>query len=333
MKHKSVDIDLLLSALLLFSALIGLLYSSRLMAEAAPTTQASAATTEAKPAVAASSATVSQEPDNGLATVSADEALEILQPLIESESIEPLVEEVAKMPLDKITPIIENILGNEEQLFDRSDRLQILFGIADGYKTLEDKKHILDFIIDPRYRYMRDGNPIMYIAATSSYPQIIPVIKEWYSKKVAKQFNKDVLRDQLEMNALVHAVEQKDLNALTIMKKYGVDMTKKRMGILLHDAVRYKVGRDIIEFLLGQGADVNYALGDYTPIMEAVNNNDLDTVKLLVERGADPSKVVNNAVGNALELSEGQERIAIQTYLVDHGARHHEDKQETNLEF
>ena len=245
-----------------------------------------------------------------------------MQPLIESESIEPLVEEVVKMPLDTITPIIENILGNDEQLFDRSDRLQILFGIADGYKTLEDKKHILDFIIDPRYRYMRDGNPIMYIAATSSYPQIIPVIKEWYSKKVAKQFNKDVLRDQLEMNALVHAVEQKDLNALTIMKKYGVDMTKKRMGILLHDAVRYKVGRDIIEFLLGQGADVNYALGDYTPIMEAVNNNDLDTVKLLVERGADPSKVVNNAVGNALELSEGEERIAIQAYFVEHGARH-----------
>ena len=43
MKHKSVDIDLLLSALLLFSVLIGLLYSSRLMAEAASTTQASAA--------------------------------------------------------------------------------------------------------------------------------------------------------------------------------------------------------------------------------------------------------------------------------------------------
>jgi ankyrin repeat protein len=56
--------------------------------------------------------------------------------------------------------------------------------------------------------------------------------------------------------------------------------------------------------------------------MEAVNNNDLDTVKLLVERGADPSKVVNNAVGNALELSEGEERIAIQAYFVEHGARH-----------
>lgn len=296
-QHKRADINLLLGALLLFSIIIGLLHSTHIAAQEAAATEA---------------------------TSNTDESLERVQPLIETDSLEKTVEALGNPPLDTIVPVITGILENKKSTFDRDDRIELLLGIAAGYKTPKERNVILDFVIDHRFPELRTGDPILYIAALSSYPKAIPIVKEWYFKRVAKQSNRDELREKLETNAIDHAIGKKDITALNMMKNHGVSMTKERMSKALHGAVQKKAGRDILAFLIDQGADVNYVVAGHTPLMRAIKANDLDDVQLLVERGADTNIIADKAVGSAMQLAGEGEFAAIEEYLTEHGAQHTE---------
>lgn len=319
MERKNADIDILLSALIVFSIIIGLLHSSWLMAEEVQPVQEAVQVVQEPDEIKIEIAAPATTTPPPIAEISTKEAIELLQPLLESESVEKMVEKLAGIPLDKIVPILEHILGNKEQYLSRSSRIELLFGIANSYTALAEKNRILDFIVDSRYLYLREGNPIIYIAAMSSYPQIIPVVKEWYGKRVSQQFNRDVLRAKLESKALTYAVEQKSLEALKAMKRFGLMKSKKNVSILLHDAVRTQAGRDIVEYLLDSDADIDYALDGYTPLIRAVENNDLDTVQLLIERGADRDKIADDAIGNAMQIAASKELVAIEEYLSEYG--------------
>lgn len=77
------------------------------------------------------------------------------------------------------------------------------------------------------------------------------------------------------------------LEDINIQNKYG--------WTLLHITIR-RDRRDMVVFLLENGADVNKADGvGWTPLMEAVMDEKVALVKLLVEKGADKS--IANARG------------------------------------
>jgi len=77
------------------------------------------------------------------------------------------------------------------------------------------------------------------------------------------------------------------LEDINIVNKYG--------WTLLHITIR-RDRRDMVEFLLDNGADINKTDGvGWTPLMEAIMDEMTTLVKLLVERGADKS--IANARG------------------------------------
>jgi len=78
-----------------------------------------------------------------------------------------------------------------------------------------------------------------------------------------------------------------DLKDINIVNKYG--------WTLLHIAIR-RDRREMVEFLLENGADINKVddVG-WTPLMEAIMDEMTSLVKLLVEKGADKS--IANARG------------------------------------
>lgn len=301
-QHKRTDINILLGALLLFSLVIGLLHSMHIVAKDSD----------------------KDTQEKGLTSLTTDEALEMVQPLIESDSLEKVVQEVQGTTLDKMIPIITKILENTENSFDRNDKLEFILGVAAGYTKPKERTIMLDFILDQRFPELRTGEPILYVAALSSYPQVIPMIKEWYSKRVSKQSNRNALKEALEVNAINMAIKKKDLIALQTMQHNGVSMPKERVSKALHEAINDMAGHDIVAYFLDQGADINYGIAGYTPLMRAIENKDLDTVKLLIERGADANTIIDNAVGSALQIASAKELVFIEAYLIEHGAEHSE---------
>lgn len=112
----------------------------------------------------------------------------------------------------------------------------------------------------------------------------------------------DTIKLLLKHGADLHAVNNVGSNAMDralISKRYGLMLELISLGIdvkkdgkILRSAVFERQNR-AIKILLDQNIDVNYHIPDMvfpynpTPVCVAARNNDFDTVKLLVEHGAD----------------------------------------------
>lgn len=341
-KRDNAEIDMLLTGLLALSALIGGLHHWSLGAEQKNNAPKASSTMIAQKQGAESEAVA----QSVLADASADEIFESLQPLIISNSVEKIIKLLSGVPSKTALSVLEKILSIKEENLDRDDRLQIIFSVAAQYKKRDEQYSILDLIINPKYLYLREGVPILALAALGDFPAIIPVIKAWYADRVAKQANHAELCEELESRALAYAVEANKLDDLKAMMAHGITMNSNRMSALLVDAVKRKTGCNIIEFLLDHGADINYTVEGYTPLLWAIKNNDFKAVKLLVGLGADVNKIGDNQIGNprqvaneaieAASLSGKQikgkkmrnknqikaknDAVAIEAYLIEHGA-------------
>lgn|GEM_PF-3388256 len=339
-KRNNADIDMLLTGLLVLSALIGALHHWSLGAE-----QKANAVNMVPASIDLKKNTASPTMDeNPLSDASPDEIFTDIQPLLISNSVEKTIKLLAGIPLKTIMPVLKKILDNKEENLDRDDRVEILVGVAAHYKKSQEQSAVLDLILDPNYLYLREGTPILVIAAHGDYPEVIPSIKTWYADRVAKQANHAELCEQLESRALAYAVENNKLDELKMMVSHGVTMDISRTSELLVDAVRRRTGCKIIEFLLNQGADINYVTDGYTSLLWAIKNNDLKAVKFLVKRGADVNKIGDNKIGNPRQVAgEAVEKasasiekgkkmrkknqveaknnaVAIEAYLIEHKA-------------
>lgn len=289
-KGKNAEIDMLLTGLLVLSALIGGLHHRSLGAE--QKIDSNKVVTLDK-----------QDAQNPLADVPADEIFINIQPLIMSNSVEKIIKVLTGVPFNSVSLVLKKILDTQEANLNRDDRIAIIVGLAAQYKKQEESYGILDLIIAPQYGYLREGAPILAIAASTDYPYIIPIIKAWYANRVAQQANHADLCAKLESRALIYAVRKNKLDELKAMMSNGVAIDNDRMSKLFVAAVKRRTGCDIIKFLLEQGADINYVAKGHTALIWAIKNHDLKAVKFLVQHGADVNKIGDNAVGNPRQVA------------------------------
>ena len=101
--------------------------------------------------------------------------------------------------------------------------------------------------------------------------------------------------------------ELQKLDDINIQNKYG--------WTLLHVAIR-RDRRDMVEYLLDNGADINRVDGvGWTPLMEAIMDDIPELVNVLVDYGAD--KTITNARGaTALMLAQKFGRVNMYDTLV-----------------
>lgn len=100
------------------------------------------------------------------------------------------------------------------------------------------------------------------------------------------------------------AVPEEDVQVVKALVEAGADVNKRSGqsgGTPLYESAPYAALAPVTECLLGHGADVNAGTqGGYTPLAYALaRNTHLPTIKLLLERGANPFAVTEK--GETLE--------------------------------
>jgi ankyrin repeat protein len=91
--------------------------------------------------------------------------------------------------------------------------------------------------------------------------------------------------------------------------------SKNNMRVMpLHSAVARR-NMEITRLLLAAGAEVNaIQADDFSPLLEAAQNGQLEMVKLLIEYGADPQQT-NKDGKNALQIAGEHQHSDIVQYL------------------
>ena len=133
------------------------------------------------------------------------------------------------------------------------------------------------------------------------------------------------------LRLLLHAADRGDVPALIAVADRHPDLVSARGTLPGHTGLRTALHfgvhhRDVVAALLDRGADPNIRdEGDNAmPLHFACERNDLDTIRLLIEHGADP---IGTGDGHDLDIIGwacvfGNARPDIVDYLLAHGSRH-----------
>lgn len=122
-------------------------------------------------------------------------------------------------------------------------------------------------------------------------------------------------------------IREGDLEQLRILIKKNPDLVKTRQGSRypLHFAALFRK-KDVAELLISKGADVNkfgknaseFAPLEYTPLTEAIRNNDMEMIKMFIEHGADLHKTTS--LGESyLHFAAFLNKTELAEYFIDMG--------------
>ena len=115
-----------------------------------------------------------------------------------------------------------------------------------------------------------------------------------------------LVKDNVDLHKIAVYFIRKDTEAFKKMIEQGYDVNARETGDfgspLLHNTIRYN-NMEAFKFLIDQGADINATDNiNYSPLIEAVVDGQLEFGKILVELGAD--KTITNKMGaNAAALA------------------------------
>ncbi len=117
----------------------------------------------------------------------------------------------------------------------------------------------------------------------------------------------NLIHDDIDLHKIAVYFIRKDTESFKKMIEQGYDVNARESGDfgspLLHNTIRYN-NMEAFKFLIDHDADINAVDNiNYSPLIEAVVDGQLEFGKILVELGAD--KTITNTMGaNAAALAQ-----------------------------
>lgn len=168
--------------------------------------------------------------------------------------------------------------------FNINDTLQIAERIAETPLILalcENKKKVIDWLLSKNVKLNDKDNPPILMACSNCDAKTVQLLIEKGADVNA--------RHKIGKTAMNSALYGKNYEVVMLLIENGYDL--KNDGSTLRQAVSNRQ-KAVIEILLDYAVDVNFCKPDMvfpynsTPVHIAAKNNDLPTVKWLVEHGA-----------------------------------------------
>ena len=149
----------------------------------------------------------------------------------------------------------------------------------------------------------------------------LAMVKRLLKRLPKKQTNYD--RREGRSEALYEAVRGGHLDIVEYLVGAGADVNATNRG---RTALYWAAGEghlDIVEYLVGAGADVNHRLEDgWTALHRAARYGHLLVVQYLLEQGLDVNATADNGY-TALHRAAAEGHLLVVQYLVEHGANVH----------
>jgi hypothetical protein len=288
---KCIDILILLGSLLILSMGLGILY-------------AEVATVNAEPLTSLPSS-----PAKDFATDK--EMLNVLSANLSARNVKEIGGLIRRAPFAQRLRLVEAIIQNENIGLNRDDKLELLLYISRAARHKNKGAFFTLLIQNPD---MLIGSPVLYHAAASGYKESISDLLTWLSHDPAR-------KEKWATDAFAYAIEKNRPNVMQAMFEGGVAVSSKEATELLWQAIQHNASGQFASLLVKKGALINRARQRVTPLIAAVNMNNLDMVKALIDHGAEVNLIKDPRVGSALQKAIKKDYLAIEDLLRKRGAR------------
>jgi ankyrin repeat protein len=235
-----------------------------------------------------------------------------------SHDIDLIVKTLSQFKDNLARQLVERMIQDKKIHLSCEEKATIIYGML-AYSC--PKKNIqyewLDLIIE--YPFLHESTPALLSLARSKYADQIALFIAW-GKDRQKTQNKAGLLANLAEQAFKRAVDDNDYAAVEILFSKKICIAQNVASQLLWDIVeKGKDSKHIVLLVDHAQADVNYSKDGKTLLIAAVEKNNIEIVRALLDEGAVVDRIIDNK-STALTIAMKNKYHSVELLLREYGA-------------
>lgn len=248
---------------------------------------------------------------HAVSAIKDEEVIRDIQSFDVSHSVKSMGSFIAELPLAQQVRVLNAIFKGNVSALSLEEKVELGLDLVAKRSKAQEQKMLLDIIT----QYIQGlKSSLLYIAIDKQLASAVPAIVAYYKNNPAQL-------KEVSYKALLHSIKQNNLtNFAQLIEALG-GIPKDMATKLLWDLVRENKDAQFIPVLVTQKADLNSADAGKTPLVEAVDAENVQMVQMLLDNGALTNKFVDPAVGTPLQRALRKRSSTIELLLREHGAR------------
>lgn len=257
--------------------------------------------------------------------MTAAEIVSELSLALDDQGVYVIAQALVGLPSKIVSDVLSTIIRDKSSSLSDEHKIALwLLAAYDQEKGSEAQQAVLNLYSSLGLWKLSDNAAFLIAAHYAEAAELIALLERWIaSKQMDDQANEQA--QAMALASLKKAVRKEDLKAFKRMLHSNVLDNKADANTLLWLVLdRNKNNKKAITFLsllIDHGADSNDNRKGYSPLAQAVANNNLPLVKTLIKKGATVELFHDKTVGTPLQIAIENGFAAIDEYLRSQGAR------------
>lgn len=234
------------------------------------------------------------------------DALDYISPYLLAGNVNGAANILHRFSDDTFLAVLQEIFGGQTNLLNDIQKVHLLLELI-VQDRLGRRRNIAITELANRFAEY----PVLYEAMVFHARAVNP-IQEWIKSTESNHIYNSWLQKSLDK-----AVDQNNWHFFASLFLYGIKPTEQQVSDILRKVVREARDVRFVPILVQKlGADANYSFDKKrTILIEAVENNDIDMVRALLQVGADQNIVLDATIGNAQQIAFERGYTAIDLLL------------------
>jgi len=254
-----------------------------------------------------------------MVSLSLDQACTAMNSLFIAHDIDLIVKVISQFKYDFAHDLIEKIVQDESSCLSHEEKLRIIYGMVALCGIKKNVQYdLLDLLL--KYPSLHAQIPALLVLAKSKYADIIALFITW-GKDRQKTVAPSNLLSFCAERAFTVAVENNDYAAVEVLFSKKVRIAQEKASALLWYIVEHNKNSTLVSLLVRHAqADVNYVKKGKTLLVAAVEKNNMDIMRVLLDEGAIVDRIIEGENATALQIAIMNKYHLAEQLLREYGA-------------
>lgn len=256
---------------------------------------------------------------DSLENLSVGQAYESMSTLFATRDIDLIVKGISQFKYNFTYDVIEKIIQDSLSCLSYEEKLKIIYGIIAHHGMKKNIQYdLLDFLI--KYPFLHAKTPALLVLVKSKYTDIIASFIAWGKERQKNGASVNLLSSYAE-HAFTVAVENDDHIAVEMLLSKKVRIEPAKASALLWYIVEHNKHSSLVSLLVHHAqADVNYVHKGKTLLIVAVEKNNMNIIRVLLDEGAIVDRTIEGESGTALQIAIVNKYHLAEQLLREYGA-------------
>jgi len=235
-----------------------------------------------------------------------------------THDIDLIIKVISQFKCNCARLVVEKIIKDETICLSLEEKVNIIYGMMHAYTKKNMHYEWLDLLLE--YPRLDIQTPVLLSLARNKHADDIALFIAW-GKDRQKARGKNGLLACYAEQAFKRAVEDNDYAAVETLFSKKVRIAQQKASELLWYIIEHKKNSALISLFVHHAqADVNCLENGKTLLIMAVEKNNIDGVRVLLDEGAVVDRVIDNEVGTALTIAMKHNYHNLEQLLREYGA-------------